>query len=90
MDRNRITREYIQDRIEDVSYLILPLDRRCTVCQITLDNGFTVRGESICVDPDNFEEKVGRKVAYDNAFQQLWKLFGFMLTEDLYREALSQ
>lgn len=52
-----------------------------TLCQITLDNGFSVRGESACVNPANYNREIGEKISFDNAFRQLWPLFGFLLAE---------
>jgi hypothetical protein len=52
-----------------------------TVCVLTLTNNFTVTGESACVSPENFDEEIGRKVAYDNAKDKLWALLGFSLAE---------
>ena len=38
-------------------------------------------GESACVDPNNFDESIGRDVARANARDQLWKLLGFRLLD---------
>ena len=46
-----------------------------------LDNGFSVSGESACVNPENYNQQIGEKIAFDNAFRQLWPLFGFLLAE---------
>ena len=46
-------------------------------------NGFGVRGESACVDPRNFDEAIGRSIAYENAFDKLWQLEGYLLAERL-------
>ena len=33
------------------------------------------------MNPENYNEEIGNKIAYDNAFRQLWPLFGFLLAE---------
>lgn len=76
----KVTEAYIKSRIAQIDYLILP-DTTVTICSITLDNGFSVRGESACVDPQNFRQDISESIAYDNAFRQLWPLFGFLLAE---------
>lgn len=81
--RTTVTTEYMQKRIKDVEYIRIP-DTTVTICHITLVNGFSVRGESACVNPDNFEEAVGRKIAYDNAFDKIWQLEGYLLAEQIY------
>ena len=57
-----------------------------TFCVITLKNGFTVTGESACASPENFNEEIGRKIAYDNAKNKIWPLEGYLLKEQLYKE----
>jgi len=55
-----------------------------TVCVLELVNGFTVTGESACVDPANFNVELGRKIAYDNAFNKIWELEGYLLQNQLF------
>lgn len=75
----KVTKEYMESRIAKVAYA--KIDATVTVCSVTLDNGFSVRGESACVDPANFDEKIGKSLAYKQAFDKLWPLFGFRLAE---------
>lgn len=76
----KVTKESIERRIVDVGYLVLP-GSTVTICNITLENGFSVRGESACIDPRNFNEEIGRNIAYRNAFDKLWSLEGYLLAE---------
>jgi hypothetical protein len=76
----RVTVDQIKSRIANVAFLRL-VDTTVTICSITLDNGYSVRGESACVDPANFNQEIGERIAYDNAFRNLWPLFGFLLAE---------
>lgn len=75
-----VTTEYIDSRIKEVEYATV--FGKVTQCNITLDNGFSVRGESACVNPENYDEKIGRRFAYGKAFDKLWPLFGFLLAEE--------
>ena len=50
-------------------------------CRIVLDNEFSVSGESACVNAANYNQQIGEKIAYENAFRQLWPLFDFLLAE---------
>lgn len=54
-----------------------------TFCVIVLKNGFTVTGESACASPENFDEGIGRKIAFENAKQKVWPLMGYALKERL-------
>jgi hypothetical protein len=77
--RPRVTKEYMKTRIKDVTWnRITPT---LTVAILTLDNGFFVTGESACVNPENYDEEIGKKISFENAFNKLWPLFGFLLAE---------
>lgn len=75
----RVTKEGMEARIKQTSFY--RIGETVTVCSIALDNGYSVRGESACVNPENYNQEIGERVAYDNAFKQLWPLFGFLLAE---------
>lgn len=81
----RVTKEQIEARIAEVTTSKLPWSETVTICEIKLDNGFSVRGESAYVNPENYDKEIGDRIAYDNAFHQLWEFFGFMLAEDQHR-----
>lgn len=58
-----------------------------TVCRLTLQNGFTVVGESACVSPENFNAEVGQRVSRDDAKRKIWPLLGYQLREVLYQSS---
>lgn len=76
----KVTKEGIEAKIAGVEYHVLP-NSTVTLCNITMKNGFSVRGESACVDPRNFNMEIGRNIAYRNAFNGLWQLEGYLLAE---------
>lgn len=80
----RVTEEYIRSRIVGTDYMAVP-GTTVTICHITLDNGYSVRGESACVNPANFRQDIGERIAHDDAFRKLWPLFGFLLAEANHR-----
>lgn len=74
----RVTPEDIKKVIIATDYHVFP-GTQLTVCCITLLNGFTVTGESACVDPANFNEKIGEEIAYNAAENKIWMLEGYLL-----------
>lgn len=76
----KVTKEGIERRIVGRDYFILP-NSTTTICSLTLENGFSVRGESACVDSRNFNMEIGRQLAYRDAFNKLWALEGYLLSE---------
>lgn len=78
---NKITVEFLNSEITNVEYL-RPVGT-LTICVITTKDGFTFTGESACVDPANFNQEIGEKIAYDNAFNKMWLPYGFWLHKTL-------
>ena len=75
----RVRPEYIKSRITSTDFT--RIGETVTHCRIVLDNGFSVSGESVCVNVVNYNQHIGEKIAYDNTFRQLWPLFCFLLAE---------
>lgn len=78
-----VTEESIKAKIKNVSYHVFE-GTTLTHCTITLENGYTVTGESACVRPENFNKAVGEEWAYKDAFKHLWKLEGYLLKQRLF------
>jgi hypothetical protein len=86
----RVTEDSIKAKIKAVEYHEiegLATSTVGTLCVITMLNGWMSTGFSAPASPENFDQEVGRRYAYDNAFKQLWQLEGYLLREDLHREA---
>jgi Phage protein (N4 Gp49/phage Sf6 gene 66) family len=84
----KITKEQVLAAITRAAYYHFPGTTQ-TVCCLELTNGFTVVGSSACADPANFDEELGRDLAYDDAVNEVWHLLGFRLREQLYQSRLS-
>lgn len=76
----KVTREALEARIRSVEYVVMP-DGRTTICQMTMINGFTVRGESSCVSIENFVKAEGEKYAREKAIDAAWAFEGYLLAE---------
>lgn len=55
------------------------------VCELTLRNGFTVRGEAATVSKENFDEEIGQRISRENARSKVWEMEGYLLQERLYQ-----
>ena len=81
----RLNPAIIDSAIESVQYHIFT-GTQLTVCCMTLKNGFTVTGESACVSPENFDQEIGQKLAFENARNKVWVLEGYLLKQKLHEE----
>jgi hypothetical protein len=82
----RVTPERLDEVIAGEDYHVFP-GSQLTVCCLTLENGFTVTGESACASPENFNAELGRKIARKNARDKIWALEGYALKQKLHEAA---
>lgn len=78
----RLTPQHIDDQIVTADYYVFP-GTTTTVCRLGLKNGFGVIGESAAASPENFNEEIGRKIAFDNARSKIWAFEGYLLRSKL-------
>lgn len=74
----KVSQDDVDAAIVGETYTVLP-SGRVTVCELTLKNGFTVRGESAVVFIENFDADIGRDLARKKAVDQVWQLLGYEL-----------
>jgi hypothetical protein len=87
----RLTPEHIDGLAGDArkQFWLVP-DTTCTVCALTLRNGYTVIGKSAAASPGNFSREIAERIAFEDARRQLWALEGYLLRERLTAEAYRQ
>lgn len=83
LDAPRLNPTDIDNAIISDAYHVFP-GTTLTVCCLTLRNGFCVVGHSAAASPENFDEKIGRTIAFHNARDQIWALEGYLLRERLH------
>lgn len=78
----RLSPTDIDAAIVGETYTTLP-SGKVMVCELTMRNGFTVRGEAATVSKANFNEDIGRKISRENARNKVWELEGYLLQQRL-------
>ena len=84
----RVTLDALKANIVKEDFHVFP-GSQLTVCVLTLQNGFTVTGESACADPAMFNAEIGQKIARENAERKIWPLMGYALKEEMMRDVPS-
>lgn len=74
----RVTITKIQEVIANVDYVY---DDLLTLCIMTLRNGFKVVGLSACVSREIYNRATGEHYAYQDAFDKVWPLEGYLLAD---------
>ena len=82
----KVTMELIKSKIKSETYLVMP-DGRTTMCQLSLENGYSINGLSACVDAAEFNRDIGRRFAFEDALRQIWALEGYLLAEKIYQNS---
>ena len=82
----RVTPARLEEVISSEQYHIFP-GSTFTACLLSLENGYTVLGESACASPENFDAALGRKIARSNAVNKIWALEGYLLRQKLHNAA---
>ena len=82
---NKVTKEDLEHLVAQSKTTFTNPAGTLTHCVITLPCGYTVTGESACVDPANYHKELGEKYALEQAVEKLWPLEGYLLANDIYR-----
>jgi hypothetical protein len=82
MTAPKLSPAQIDAKIENAAYYVFP-GTTLTVCALTLSNGFIATGTSAAASPENFDEEIGRTIAFKNAREKIWELEGYLLREKL-------
>lgn len=83
-----ISKEDVFDKIKDQTYYIFP-GTTVTTCLLTLENGTKVLGVNYgAIDAERHDWDQGRLNAYEDAFEKIWELEGYLLREKLTTQEL--
>ena len=82
---NTVTQEHVNKILEDSEYEVFHgvFGKQCIVVA-SLPNGFTIVGESACVDPSNYVDSIGESIARKRIEEKVWELEGYKLQNELY------
>jgi hypothetical protein len=81
----KLTIEKLQSLVKSTGYFNLE-DTTTTICALETLSGFIIIGKSACLNIEDFDAEIGKKIAYDNAIEQLWELEGYYINKVNYKE----
>lgn len=81
--QHRVTLDSMKAKITDEEFLHPRTMPHMTICVLTTDNGFALVGKSTPADPENFDQELGEKFAFEDALRQMWPLEAYLLREIL-------
>lgn len=79
-----VTPERIEQVINDSKVTVQTLFDKCTVVACKLPSGFVIVESSACVNPKNYDEKIGIEICMNRIKDKVWEMEGYKLQNDLY------
>ena len=76
-ENNTITQENVEKFIDYYDYA--KMGEKTTVVKATLINGFVIVESSSCVDVNNYDDEIGKKICQEKIKNKIWELLGFLL-----------
>jgi len=62
----------------------IEFNKPVTYVTVKMVNGFTLRESTTCVDPNNYDEEIGKSICLEKIEDKIWFLLGYSLQERLY------
>ena len=86
MNSIAVTREDVQRNMKDVLVRTeYEFGKPVTYVTVRMENGFTLRESTTCLDPANYNEEYGKKICLEKIEDKIWFLLGYALQEKMYQ-----
>ena len=87
---NTVTIEEVKANMQDIiCNTAIEFDKPVTYVTVRMKNGFTLRESTTCVDPDNYDEEIGKQICLDRIEDKIWFLLGYALQDKVYKDSNS-
>jgi hypothetical protein len=78
-NHDTITPLMVSDVLDRSKIDVRKLGVKTTVVTVTLPSGFVIVKSSSCVNPDNYDEEVGKRLCLEEVYAKVYELLGFLL-----------
>lgn len=78
-NQNTVTQEEIDIIMSGADIQCDVIFEKCLVMTVKLPNGFIIVESSACVDPKNFDYKIGHSICLERVVNKVWELEGYVL-----------
>ncbi len=82
---NKVTQEQIDGLLDKAYIEYQTVLGKTTIVVVQLENGFTITESSSCVDPVNYDAKLGYEICIERIKNKLWELEGYKLQDSLHK-----
>jgi hypothetical protein len=82
--KNTVTQKQVDALIDNAKRVeVSKLGDKTCVVYVVLESGFEMMESASCVDPANYDEKIGKEICLDRIKNKLWELEGYKLQCEL-------
>lgn len=85
MSKNTITQKEINELMNQSHVAVNEVFGKCTIVSLKMPNGFILTESSACVDPANYDVKMGEEICLKRIENRIWELEGYRLQEKMYQ-----
>lgn len=83
----KLTQEYLEELIVQHEYNFVP-NTSITICILFLQNGAKLIGKNYgAINSNNQDWELAKELAYEDAFDQLWELEGYLLRQRMFEQS---
>lgn len=75
----RVTEERINQLVAQSKIESTKMGQKTTVVHLTLPNGFELVESAACVDPNEYNQAIGEKIALERIKDKIWLIEGYLL-----------
>lgn len=86
--KTSITNEDIDAILKDAKIERTKIFDKCTLVSVKLKNGFVITESSACVDPANYDDRIGYECCMKAIRNKLWELEGYRLQCELAKSSI--
>lgn len=83
----KVQQSEVSQAIVNETYTMLP-SGRVVVCELTMENGYTVTGKAAVVYAGNMDFAIGCKIARQRAVEELYQILGFLVAESIGQQRM--
>lgn len=85
---NKITQKHIEGILQNTEFAVQHrVFDKVTIVSARLPNGFVITVDSACVDPENYDEKIGLELCISKVTDKIWELEGYRLQCEIFSSA---
>ena len=82
--KNTVTKQQIDELLLKSEIKVETVYDKVTVVNCKLPNGFVITEASGAVDPENYDEEIGKEICMSRIENKLWELEGYALAKKIY------